>query len=596
MKENTPPQKAWFPEIPLPQSVIHYCEQYGIQHIVISAGSRNAPLTNGFVEAPYFKTYSIVDERAAAFFGLGMAQQLQSAVALVCTSGSALLNYYPAVAEAYYSTIPLVILSADRMPHRIDIGDGQTIQQQGVFGPHLVGTAALKPDVEHATDTLLESPLQQLVPTEAKYKEIAAIQKVHQKHNEDEIKRVLSLAMDERGPVHLNIPMEEPLYGMSQKPLQFSPLNKKTFIKEESPSFDALESAWNGATKKMILVGVLPPDPEWDSILDRLMEEPSVILLTEKTSNLQHINAISSIDCLLAPMELDQNNFEKSLQPQLLITLGGMIVSKKIKAFLRENPANNHFHLDPVKAYNTFYRLEEHIKMPAKKVISYLLKKNKSVPSSYQQIVLGKYHNYLQKGKVYLKDIPFSDLKAFQLIFQQLPNPIHLQIGNSSPIRYAQLFDLPKAITVNCNRGTSGIDGSTATAIGAAQIQKTPTLLITGDLSFFYDINGLWNNYIPSHFRIIIINNNGGGIFRILPGEKDSFKYDTYFETIHHRSARQLAKSFGFSYRKIKGAFGLRWALKSFFSPSSKPRILEIQTPRKINDTILLNYFKTMVK
>ena len=107
--------------------------QYGIQHIVISAGSRNA-LTNGFVEAPYFKTYSVVDERAAAFFGLGMAQQLQSAVALVCTSGSALLNYYPAVAEAYYSTIPLVILSADRMPHRIDIGDGQTIQQQGVFG------------------------------------------------------------------------------------------------------------------------------------------------------------------------------------------------------------------------------------------------------------------------------------------------------------------------------------------------------------------------------------------------------------------------------------------------------------------------------
>ena len=232
MKENTPPQKAWFPEIPLPQTVIHYCEQYGIQRIVISAGSRNAPLTNGFVETPYFKTYSVVDERAAAFFGLGMAQQLQSAVALVCTSGSALLNYYPAVAEAYYSTIPLVILSADRMPHRIDIGDGQTIQQQGVFGPHLVGTAALKPDVEHATDTLLESPLQQLVPTEAKYREIAAIQKVHQKHNEDEIKRVLSLAIHERGPVHLNIPMEEPLYGMSQKPLQFSPLNKKPSSKK----------------------------------------------------------------------------------------------------------------------------------------------------------------------------------------------------------------------------------------------------------------------------------------------------------------------------------------------------------------------------
>ena len=143
MKENTPSQEALFPEIPLPQTVIHYCEQFGIQYIVISAGSRNAPLTNGFVENNYFKTYSVVDERAAAFFGLGMAQQLQQTVALVCTSGSALLNYYPAVAEAYYSNIPLVVISADRMPHRIDIGDGQTIQQAGVFGPHLVADSSL---------------------------------------------------------------------------------------------------------------------------------------------------------------------------------------------------------------------------------------------------------------------------------------------------------------------------------------------------------------------------------------------------------------------------------------------------------------------
>ena len=167
MKENTPSQEPLFPEIPLPQTIIHYCEQFEIQHIVISAGSRNAPLTNGFVENNYFKTYSVVDERAAAFFGLGMAQQLQQAVALVCTSGSALLNYYPAIAEAYYSNIPIVVISADRMPHRIDIGDGQTIQQAGVFGPHLVGASALQPDVSHATKTLLESPMQGLVPRDA---------------------------------------------------------------------------------------------------------------------------------------------------------------------------------------------------------------------------------------------------------------------------------------------------------------------------------------------------------------------------------------------------------------------------------------------
>ena len=123
MKTDANSRTIRYTDIPLPQTVVHYCAQYDIQYVVISAGSRNAPLTNGFVEDSFFTTYSVVDERAAAFFALGIAQQLNTPVALVCTSGSALLNYYPAVAEAYYSEIPLVILSADRMPHRVDIGD-----------------------------------------------------------------------------------------------------------------------------------------------------------------------------------------------------------------------------------------------------------------------------------------------------------------------------------------------------------------------------------------------------------------------------------------------------------------------------------------
>ena len=126
-----------YPSIPLAQTVVRLCAIKGIKHVIISAGSRNAPLTNGFIEDKFFTTYSIIDERSAAFFALGIAQQLKTPVALVCTSGSALLNYYPAIAEAYYSDIPLVVLSADRMPHRVDIGDGQTIRQTGVFEPHL---------------------------------------------------------------------------------------------------------------------------------------------------------------------------------------------------------------------------------------------------------------------------------------------------------------------------------------------------------------------------------------------------------------------------------------------------------------------------
>ena len=595
MKENTPSQEPLFPEIPLPQTVIHYCEQFEIQHIVISAGSRNAPLTNGFVENNYFKTYSVVDERAAAFFGLGMAQQLQQAVALVCTSGSALLNYYPAIAEAYYSNIPLVVISADRMPHRIDIGDGQTIQQAGVFGPHLVGTSALQPDVSHATKILLESPMQSLVPRDADADTIAEIQAVHQSHNEQEIQRVLKLAKTQHGPVHLNVPMEEPLYGMTTQSLQFSPIKKAAQPKPISHLL-GLENNWKKATKKMILVGVLPPDSQWKPLLEGLMQDPSVVLLSEKTSNLHHFKSISSIDCLMAPMEIDSDDFQETLQPELLVTFGGMIVSKKIKTFLRANPANRHYHVDPIKAYDTFYHLHEHIKADPILVLKKLIAFPPVHSSNYQETVVARYNHYLSHGQSYLQSISFSDLKVFQTLFERLPSHLHLQIANSSPIRYSQLFNLPSSISVYCNRGTSGIDGSTATAIGAAQIRKEPTLLISGDLSFFYDSNGLWNNYIPPHFRIILINNNGGGIFRILPGEKDTDKYDTYFETIHQRSARHVARSFGFSYRKVSTLLGLKWQLRSFFSASSKPRILEIQTPRKINDTILLNYFKAMVK
>ena len=214
--------------------------------------------------------------------------------------------------------------------------------------------------------------------------------------------------------------------------------------------------------------------------------------------------------------------------------------------------------------------------------------------SDYQPKILERYQNYLNKGLKYLNNIPFSDFRAFDEITKALPKNIHLQIANSSPIRYLQLFELPKGTEVFCNRGTAGIDGSTATAMGAAQINPKQLVFITGDLSFFYDVNGLWHNYIPENARIIVINNQGGGIFRILPGEKDTPKYDTYFETIHKRNARNIAKEFGCKYKRVTTHWGLKYALRGFFNASKQPKILEICTPRKINDTVLLDYFKVM--
>ena len=584
-----------YPSIPLAQTVVRLCAIKGIKHVIISAGSRNAPLTNGFVEDEFFTTYSIIDERAAAFFALGIAQQLKAPVALVCTSGSALLNYYPAVAEAYYSDIPLVVLSADRMPHRIDIGDGQTIRQTGVFEPHLEATAYLKPDISHATDTLLKNPLQKEIDTNSTEEQIKKQQLNLQQKNANEIARILDLALHKSGPVHLNIPMEEPLYGMTNIPIDFD-LPKRLIIEKtiSKKKIDKFKEKWHSEPRKMVLVGVLAPDSIEKKIFDSLCKDPSVIVLTETTSNLYHTNSINSIDSLMAPLEMSTDEMKNSLKPNILLTLGGMVVSKKIKSFLRTYAPKEHWHVDSKKAYNTYYCLSEHIQITANAFLKNVYTNKRTVHGFYEAEVLKHYNTFKKRGREWLRHQDFSDLKVFEIILSKLPQNTHLQLANSSTIRYSQLFDLPEKTSVFCNRGTSGIDGSTSTAVGAAQISNQPTVLISGDLSFFYDVNGLWNNYLPRNFRILLINNSGGGIFRILPGEKDTLKYDTYFETIHKRNAKQIAKIFGFQYSTASSLLGLKFKLRSFFKVSDRPRILEIHTPRKINDQITLAYFRAM--
>ncbi|MFQ3340567.1 MAG: 2-succinyl-5-enolpyruvyl-6-hydroxy-3-cyclohexene-1-carboxylate synthase [Flavobacteriaceae bacterium] len=585
-----------YPSIPLAQTVVRLCAQNKIERVVICAGSRNAPLTNGFVSDSSFKTYSIVDERAAAFFALGMAQQLKQPVALVCTSGSALLNFYPAIAEAFYSDIPLVVLSADRMPHRIDIGDGQTIRQTGVFDLHIETSAILKPDVSHATETLLQNPMQQLLSFSATPQEIKEIQRNNQHHNEQEILRVLNVALNQKGPVHLNIPLEEPLYEMTSEaiPLAEYKLEASAFF-DDHKLIQRMKQQWHKTPKKWVIIGVLSPGAIEQKQIDLLCEDPSVIVFTETTSNIKHSKTIYSIDTLMASLEISEAELSKTLQPELVLTFGGMVVSKKIKFFLRNNPPQYHWHVDEKKAYNTYYRLDQHLKATPTLFLDKLYKDvSITAETSYQKSILSLFETFKSKGRTYLDSISFSDLNVFDHISKTLPEGIQLQISNSSSIRYAQLMEWPTKTTFFCNRGTSGIDGSTATAIGAALIAKTPTVLITGDLSFFYDINGLWNDYIPSNFKILLINNNGGGIFRIIKGEKDSPKYDRYFETIHNRNAKHLAKVFGFSYQKAETKLQLKRKLVRFYKAYSTSQLLEIKTPRKLNDIVLLNYFKAM--
>jgi 2-succinyl-5-enolpyruvyl-6-hydroxy-3-cyclohexene-1-carboxylate synthase len=326
-----------YSKIPVAQSIVALCVAKNIKHVVISPGSRNAPLTIGFTHHPEITPYSIVDERCAAFMALGMAQQLQEPVAIVCTSGSALLNYYPAIAEAFYSDIPLVVISADRPIERIDIGDGQTIRQKNVFENHILYSANLHSEV------VLES--------EATDKKLQQKQFESQRHNEREINLALNKALEDKGPVHINVPFYEPLYDivddLKVKPLQIFPdIKERTYTEKELTPYAEL---WNKAKRKMVIVGVAQPNAVEQQFLEVLAKDDSVLVFTETTSNLQHPEFFTRIDTLIGPIERSGDAEEqfRALQPDILLTFGGMIVSKKIKSFLRNYQPQQHWHVDP---------------------------------------------------------------------------------------------------------------------------------------------------------------------------------------------------------------------------------------------------------
>lgn len=545
------------------QQIILLFRKRGIKNIIISPGSRNAPLTIGFTTDDYFNCYSVVDERCASHFALGIAQQLQEPTALLCTSGSALLNYYPAVAESYYSEIPLIVLSADRPPHKIDIGDGQTIRQKHVFANHIL------------YDTQLE------MITDLTQKEYLIT-------NERQINKAINIAISKNGPVHINVPFEEPLYNTVNHPS----INVKVMdvLKEETTEIpQAFFDHWNTSKRKLIILSTLNPPVFDPSDIERLTADSSVLVMSEVSSNVVHDKIIWGIDTLIAPIEFDDEQIA-ALQPDMVVTIGGMIVSKKIKQYLRRFETNIHYHIGKRRAYDTFFKLAAHIKIKPSKWVQSL--PVQVVESNYQQQWTAHFQNYLAKRPEYLDTIEWSDMRVFELLFKQLPDHIVLQLGNSSTIRYAQLFQMNPTHRIFSNRGTSGIDGCTSTAIGAAVGSKTLTILITGDLSFFYDSNGLWNNYIPNDFKIILINNGGGGIFRILPGEKHKDYFETFFETTHHLDASHLCKMHHIEYQKVDGEHAFAEAYKIFIQSNNRPQLLEIQTPREVNDKILLDYFK----
>lgn len=550
------------------RDLVEICAQKGLKHVVISPGSRNAPLTISFNRHPNFTCHSVVDERCAAFFAMGLAQQLKEPVIICCTSGSAALNYAPAIVEAYYQKIPLLVLTADRPPEWIDQMDGQTIRQSDIYSNYIKKSFDFPVDTDNDENRWYA----QRIANEA----------------------VELSQFPEPGPVHINIPFREPLYETKDYKGETLPKlfnTTKTLLELPKSEIESLKTEWASYQKILVITGLLHPNEELNSILEQLSKSKNVAILTETTSNVFGEKFNRSIDRLIVGIEGEEEKY----RPNLLVTLGGPVVSKKVKAFLRSNQPDAHWHINASNDFvDTYQSLTKLIPLSPEKILCHV--KSPEKDSNYREAWLSKDSALQKVYNEFVKTIDFCDLKAFDSIFNAIPENSQLQLANSTVVRYSNLYDQIAQRNIKCfsNRGTSGIDGTLSTAVGAAKANPNEIVtVITGDLSFFYDSNALWITPLPNNLKIILINNQGGSIFRIIDGPSKIEELEPFFEVKHDLNAENIAKTFGVEYHFTSNNDDLNMILKKVYNSSSSV-LLEVYTDNEENPEVLKKYFKRL--
>ncbi|MFK8045492.1 MAG: 2-succinyl-5-enolpyruvyl-6-hydroxy-3-cyclohexene-1-carboxylic-acid synthase [Crocinitomicaceae bacterium] len=543
----------------------------GIHDVVISPGSRNAPLTIAFSTHPNINVHLIHDERVAAFYALGLAEGKGSPTAICCTSGSAALNYAPAIAEAYYRQIPLLILTADRPANLIDQGDGQCIRQNNVYSNFIKSEFTLPEETDNLS--------------------------FKNESNDVVIQALSDLQSVPTGPIHINVPLHEPLYAVVEKE------ESKAKIINNAPAESnltrqkeiELQDIWQSTEKKLIIIGQLSQAYNIKPYLDILAQQNSVAILVENTSNLQSFSYFNhSIDRSLATISESEI---QSFAPDLILSLGGAIVSKKIKAFLRNIPPKHNWRLGHYLIdEDTFLSKTETVKVNPAQFLKLIADQDEICFSNYSQQWKGKDLLAMERHQEFIKTVPFSDLLAIDLILDTLPDGSNLQMANSSVVRYCQLFNPIFGVKYFSNRGVSGIDGSTSTAVGMARAKPNELItLISGDISFFYDSNGLWIENLPSNLRIFLINNNGGAIFNILEGSRKSAQ-NQLFVAPHRAKASSICEAYNVDYAYAEDINGMESLLHDFYleSKNNRPKLMEVNTASCPNHETLMNYFNAL--
>ena len=476
---------------------------HGIHHAVVCPGSRNAAIVHNLNECPDIQCYPVTDERSAGFYALGMAQALKEPVVVCVTSGTALLNLYPAVAEAYYQHQPVVVVSADRPQLWIDQLDGQTLPQPDALGRFVCKAVSLP-----------------------------------EPHDEEErwyCNRLINEALIERhGPVHINVPITEPLFAFSvtelptERKIDFTPADASNI------TMSHVCRMFMQAKRPMLIAG---------QPMNALMDEAVV-----------------------------QIGDDADYVPDFVLYMGGSIVSKRLKRFLRKAKETWVVNREG-EVTDTFMNLT-HVVQGNPEVMADLIRSNLEEMS----------HPFVQKWEALLSQIrekveayePSYSQSAVVKYFEQKRGANIVHYANSMAIRLANTYS---KTPVYCNRGVNGIEGSLSTAAGFSCVTDDNVFCVIGDLSFFYDQNALWNQNLRGNLRILLMNNGKGGIFDMLPGLEQSAARDKYVAATHQTTAEGICQQNHVVYRRATNMEqmqqGVDWLLAT---KSEHPLLLEVLT------------------
>lgn len=523
---------------------------HGVKRYVISAGSRHKQIEIALGCDPFFEIYSVVDERSASFFALGLIQKYDEPVGILCTSGTASSNYCSAISEAYYQHLPLLVITADKPPRIQDQQEDQMIHQIGQYANIAKFTTNL-PEINSSSD---EWYLNRLV-------------------NE----ALLELNHHGCGPVHINIPIAsyEDTFTTKELP-KCRVINRYDYASNFKFSAEYLLDK-----KILIVLGEgQPMTTEQLNTLNQFVKRYDCILMSDKMSNCHHENVLeNSLPLLLALSNADL----EELRPDLIITCrANYSFNDAFKGFVRRcGDKIEHWYVSPSgKIVDPFKSLTKVFEMEEFDFMNKICEATDNRTESFDYSETWK----LISSSIDEPKFDFCHITVVGNLLKSIPQNSCVQLANSHTVRMAQFFKIDPTVKVFCNRGTDGIDGSMSTAVGFAAPSDQLVYLLIGDLSFFYDMNALWNVHINKNLRIMLVNNGGGSILTVPNcNYPEGSQVPAYIKARHEATAKAWVEDRGFKYYAARNMEELEIGIEAMTDTNSEsPIFLEVFTD---NDT-----------